>query len=111
MKLSTQDQNGACVIRMQGKIMSDLDVTEVLDAVKSAIYENKNKVVLDLEGIEWLNSTGLGMLIAARSQLLEINGQLRLSGMNSSVMHLISLNKLEKVFDIHPTMDDALKSL
>jgi anti-sigma B factor antagonist len=111
MKLATQDRSDARVISMQGKIMSEVDTAELMDAVKASIYENKNKIVLDLGGVDWMNSTGLGMLIAARSLILEVKGQLRLASLNESVRSLMSLNKLDMIFEIHPDVTAAEASM
>jgi anti-sigma B factor antagonist len=109
MQLAIQPAGNANVIRLQGKIMSDLETTEVMDAVKACIFDGKNKVVLDLAGVDWMNSTGLGMLIAARGLLLDVSGGLRLAGLNESVKQLMHLNKLDTIFEIHPDSQAAVQ--
>ena len=54
-----------------------------------------------------MNSTGLGTLIAAQGLLREVESELKLVGLNDSVKSVITVNKLNLVFDIHPTVEAA----
>jgi anti-sigma B factor antagonist len=73
--------------------------------------DNRNKVVLDFAGVDWINSTGLGMLIAANGLLRDIDGEMKLAAVNDSVSGLLKMNKLHLVFDIYPTVENAVASM
>jgi anti-sigma B factor antagonist len=111
MNIIERDEGPVAVITLQGRIMSDTDVTEILDTIKSSIYNNRQKIVLDLSGVDWINSSGLGMFIAAQDLLREINGKLRLAGPADSVLKLININRLHTILDIHPSVDTAIDGM
>jgi anti-sigma B factor antagonist len=110
MRISTHTDGDVFVIGLQGKIMGDPETTELLDTVKDAMYANHRKVVLDLAGVDWMNSSGMGTLIAAQGLLREMASEMKLASLNDSVKSVLTLNKLNLVFDIHPTVQDATHS-
>ena len=90
--------------------MGDPETAELMDTVKQALYSNHHKVILDLEGVDWMNSSGMGSLIAAQGLLREVNSELKLAGLSDSVKTVMNLNKLNLVFDIHPDVQAASTS-
>ena len=110
MKITTHNEGDVFVIGLHGKIMGQPETDELMDTVKQAMYQNMRKVVLDLGGVDWMNSSGMGTLIAAQGLLREVDCELKLSGLNDSVRSVMAVNKLNLVFDIHPTVDAATGS-
>jgi anti-anti-sigma factor len=113
MRIETEDFGEVRVISLNGRLMGDqADLAEFLDTVKAALYNNRKKLVFDFEGVEWMNSSGLGMIIAGNGLVREVEGGLvRLAKLNDSVSRLIGINRLNLVFEIHLTVDAAVKSL
>lgn len=110
MRITTRSEGDVFVIGLQGKIMGDPETTEIMDTVKEALFKNQRKVVLDLEGVDWMNSSGMGTLIAAQGLLREVDCQLKLAGLNDSVRNVLTLNKLNLVFDIQSDVKSATGS-
>jgi len=110
MRISTRSEGDIYVIGLQGKIMGDPETSEIMDAVKEALFNNRRKVILDLEGLDWMNSSGMGTLIAAQALLREVDCQMKLAGLNDTVRSVLTLNKLNLVFDIHPDVKSAAES-
>jgi anti-sigma B factor antagonist len=111
MNITTRDEGPVGIISLQGKIMSDADVTEFMETVKACMYNNRSNLVVDFGEVDWINSSGLGMLIAAQNLLLEMNGGMRLARLNETVNKVIQMNKLNRIFEIHPTVDEAVASI
>jgi anti-sigma B factor antagonist len=110
MKVSTGHHNDVFVIALTGKIMGGEDTTSFYEAVNSAVAENKKKVVLDLQGVDWMNSSGLGMLIAGSARLTNVAGVMKLARPNEIVAKLLTLNKLDQILEIHPSITAAASS-
>ena len=110
MRITTRSEGSVLVIGLQGKIMGDPEITDILDTVKSALFNNQQKVVMDLGGVDWINSSGLGSLIAAQGLMREVEGELRLAALSDSVRSAMTINKLNLVFDFHPTVEAAAAS-
>jgi len=111
MKTTTQNQGDVLVIYLHGKIMGEEPgTTEFHDTITSAIVEGKRKVVVDFANVDWLNSSGLGMLVKSYGILKEVDGQMRLSGMNEPVTEVMVSTRLDLVFEIHQSVQSAIAS-
>lgn len=95
------------VVTVSGEI--DLATQGQLRAqLNELIVAGKVNLVLDLSGVSFVDSTGLGALIGARRRVHAFNGSLALVIPNESVMKVFAITGLVKVFDIHDTLDAAL---
>lgn len=110
MKVSSHKQDGVYVIALSGRIMGGDDTYDFYHVIGQAAAENCKSVVLDLADVEWMNSTGLGMIIAGNARIRDVDGTLKLARPNDSVNKVLSLNRLNQVFEIHPTIEAAVVS-
>jgi anti-sigma B factor antagonist len=110
MKTTATTAGEVTIIALVGKIMSSQDTTDLHGELRKAIENSTRKVVLDFSGLEWMNSTGLGAIVAASGRLRNAGGVLKLAAPNATVSHLFELNKLNLVFEIHPTVEAAVAS-
>ncbi|MBO9447714.1 STAS domain-containing protein [Ruegeria sp. R14_0] len=67
------------------------------------------RVVLDLTGVEFIDSSGLGAIVASMKQLGR-DRRLDLAGLNPFVEKVFRLTRMDTVFNLYPTLDDALAS-
>ena len=77
------------VLSVSGKLMGGNETWEIHEKVKSLIADSVNKVVIDLAKVKWLNSQGLGMLMASYTSLKNAGGQLKVSGAAEKVNSLL----------------------
>ncbi len=110
MKLTDREQNGVMILEPRGKIMGGPDATLLHDKLYDCIQKGKTKVVIDLSRIEWMNSTGLGILIQSYSTLRNSDGQLKLARVTEKIQSLLTITKLEPVFDAYDSVEDAIAS-
>jgi anti-sigma B factor antagonist len=96
------------ITRENNKIVGTLVETDRLNAtiaadVKEQLNKNLNDsdtdFVLDLQNIKFIDSTGIGVLISALKTARQSNGNFFLTHVNKDVMDLLSMMKLDKVFD------------
>jgi anti-sigma B factor antagonist len=66
------------------------------------------RVVIDMEGVSFVDSTGLGSVIAALKQIRNRQGELRLAAPNQQVRVVLELTTLDRVFPYYATVEDAL---
>jgi anti-sigma B factor antagonist len=85
------------------------NVREFRDAAQSLMQE-RTKVVLDMSGVKFVDSSGLGALISCLRQLNGRRGDFRLCEMSSTVRALFELMRMHRVFNIHDTRDTAVQS-
>ena len=88
-------------------------------AVKGIIHEKVKKlidnkivnVVLDLTKVSWIDSTGLGELIASLSSAKNKSGNLILANLQGPVQSLLKMTNLNQIFDIYENVEEALTKL
>jgi len=102
------------VRELNGFVIASLAETDRLNAtvaseVKSELTKqltDNTDLVVNLSNIKFIDSTGIGVLISALKTARQNNGTFKLCAIQQDVMSLLSLMKLDKVFDIFESEDD-----
>jgi len=110
MKLTDRVAGDVAILEPKGKIMGGPDATLLHDKLHDYINQNKKKVVIDLSKVEWMNSTGLGILISGLTTMRNNGGELKLAGITEKIESLLTITKLITVFDSYDNADQALES-
>ena len=110
MKLSDREMNGVVILEPKGKIMGGPDASLLHDKLYELIENDRKRIIIDLAGVEWMNSTGLGILISSYTTLRNHQGVLKLANVTEKIHSLLTITKLVSVFDAYDTIDDAVKS-
>jgi anti-sigma B factor antagonist len=108
LKLGVRIEGGGAVVTADGEIdgASSVALRELLTDLNRA---GNHKVVIDMCGVTFLDSTGLGALISARKQVREQHGTLRLVALGSAPSRVIHITGLSDIFPIWDTVEDALR--
>lgn len=80
----------------------------VREKLDEQIHSGNTDLVVDLSKVTFLDSTGLGVLVGRLKLARTRGGHLRLVGADDRVLKVFSITGLDKVFDIHQTLDSAL---
>ena len=102
--------NGVTVLAPTGR----LDVAgapALKEAIGEVVKNGPPKVVIDMEGVSFVDSTGLGSVIAALKQIRNSQGELRLAAPNQQVRVVLELTTLDRVFPYYATVEEALTGL
>ena len=110
MKFTTGLKEGILVFALKGKIMGGPESQEFHDELKKAVNAGQRKIVLDLGEVEWMNSSGLGLLISALTTARNAGGELKLSRATDKITSLLVITKLNSVFESHSTTEAAALS-
>jgi len=110
MKLTSREQDSVVILEPKGKIMGGPDATALREVVHEVINEGKKQVVVDLAQVDWMNSTGLGILISCLTTMKNGGGQLRLANVTDKIKSLLTITKLVTVFDSYDSTDEAVSS-
>lgn len=108
MKLSLQERDGVVILEPKGKILGGPDATLLKDQLQSLIDSGKVRVVIDLAEVDYMNSTGLGILISTLTTLRKANGELKLANVTEKIQSLLTITKLVTVFDDYESVDEAV---
>ena len=110
MKLTDREQDGVVILEPRGKIMGGPDASLLHDKLYEFIEKDKKNFVVDLAQVDWMNSTGLGILISGYTTLRNSDGTLKLANVTEKIQSLLVITKLEGVFEAYDSLDDAIKS-
>ena len=93
------------------KILDEANIADIGNTLNSLIDERPQpKLLLDFANVEHLSSAALGMLINVNNRVKQKNGQLRLANIGPQIMDVFVITKLNKLFRILPTRNEATAS-
>jgi anti-sigma B factor antagonist len=110
LKVKTRMEGDIAVISVSGKLMGGPESDALRNEVKNLIDEGKRKFVVNLKGVPWINSTGLGALMAVYTSIQRSEGVLRLCHVSDRIQSLFMITKLLTIFDTYPTEEEAIES-
>jgi anti-sigma B factor antagonist len=98
------------VITVAGEIHATT-APEFSERLNAAIADGKTGVILDLTGVEFIDSTGLSVLLNGLRRVTRARGSMVLACANPTVLRLFEITKLDSTFDIVPSCDEAIERL
>lgn len=110
MTIKEKDLGEAVVLELSGKIMGGPDASLLNDKLHELIEKGKTKIIADLGNVNWMNSSGLGILIGGLTTMRNNGGDLKLANVTDRIQSLLMITKLLTVFDAHDTLDKAVAS-
>ncbi len=109
MNISQRERDGIIIMDIQGEI--DLyNAPEIKENVQKLIEKQKINIIINLEKVSYIDSSGIGSLISALSSLKKYHGNMKLVNLLSSVKKVFELTKLTNFFEIYKTENEALKA-
>ncbi len=101
--------NGVTKVAVDGQLIV-ANRNELKDKVVAALESGETKFVLDFASTGYIDSSGLGVLVSVSKKIREAGGDLRLAALNEDLRMLFELTKLDTLFKICDTTDEALDS-
>jgi len=111
MKIKEKIENHVAVLSLSGKMMGGPETTALHDHIRGLMNDGINKVVIDLGGVKWINSSGLGVLMAAMTTLKNAEGQMKLANVTEKVESLLMITQLMRIFETYDSIDRAVSAM
>ena len=111
VKSRTEVNGKIGIIEVRGSLVGDSETDQFREVVADFVEQGNKSLVVDLEKVGYMNSSGLGALISTHTTYSKIGGAVRLSGLTNNVQNLLIMTKLIDVFDVCDSVDDAIDSL
>jgi len=108
MKFSSEVKNETLVIRLDGDLIGENDGAGVLALATDAIQKKVMKCVIDISNLRYINSSGIGVLITILTKFRNKGGEVYLLKPSESVQKLLVITKLNAIFQIAKTEEEAL---
>lgn len=107
LSVSTRDEDGRTVVAATGEV--DVYTAPVLDdALSAAVTGGATRVVVDLSGVDFLDSTGLSVLVKALKRVRDADGSLDVVVTAERVNKVFRITGLDQVIPVHASLADAL---
>ncbi len=105
----TRDASGVAVIQVEGQLIVG-NRQDLKELVQRALDAGERRILIDFSRTGYIDSSGLGALVSTSKKIREAGGELRLSGLNEDLRSLFELTKLDTLFAIAETPQQALAS-
>jgi anti-sigma B factor antagonist len=103
-----KDASGVVVIGVAGQLIV-ANRHELKEKVTEAVNFGSRKILIDFTETGYIDSSGLGALVSLAKKLRESGGELRLAGLNEDLRTLFELTKLDTLFTITASLEEAIK--
>jgi anti-sigma B factor antagonist len=98
------------ILDMTGEVRIGEGAISLRDSIRNLADQGKKKVLLNLAGVKYMDSSGVGELIANYTTVKRAGGQLKLLNLTDRIQNLLVITKLLTVFDAYDNEAEALKS-
>lgn len=109
LSLETRNRGDVIIVHCHGRIVYR-DEAAALSRLVGEVLQHARKLILDLSGVNSIDSAGIGELALLQTWAQERNASLKCAGANTLVQALLGLTNLDSVLEVHPTLDSALAS-
>ena len=108
--MNIREQYGIVIIELKGKLVGGSLSDRMDQTVDNFLSNGKRNFVVDLGGITSLNSSGMGILISSFSKVYYKGGVLKFANATKKIKGLLSNTKLNQIFEVYNTAEEAVKS-
>jgi anti-sigma B factor antagonist len=110
LKITDREVEGVTVEALEGRVVLGEESTALREKVKSLLAAGKKKIVLNMADVSYIDSSGLGTLVAAHSSASTQGAALKLSNLGAKFREILQVTKLLTVFEVYPTEAAAIQS-
>ena len=110
MKIKKNPHDKVMVLELSGKIMGGPDFDKFKGEITELVDGGYKDVILDLSGVPWINSTGLGILITGYHSIKAAEGTMKICNVKERVLSIFYISQLDNIFDVYESREEALKA-
>jgi anti-anti-sigma factor len=108
VEIARRSHDGVTVLSVTGQLMTEQDADNFHEAVEAAISAGDARIVVDLGGVPWINSVGLGSILAANHAVDAAGGALRLCCLSSQLRSILAVTRLDSILNSHDDLRGAV---
>ena len=110
LQIAEHQQGGVTVLTLAGELTLDDGDLAFGRYVDQMIAAGRRQIVVDLSNVSYIDSAGVGMLVAESQRLTKQEGAMRLARLTARSHHLLAMLKLKFVFEIYDDVESAVRS-
>ena len=109
LEIETRTEGGVAVIVCAGPIQIGETANRFRDVLRETLRSGALKILLDLRGVKYVDSTGIGELVGLFTNASEIGAGVRLCNVPQKVRDVLEVTRLITVFEVYDTLEDGLR--
>ena len=110
LEIAERQIGAVTILDLSGKLTIDQDAQRLKDKINSLIQQGRTQIVLNLTDVSYIDSGGLGQLVASYSSVAKTSGGLKLLGVSKRNPDLLSITRLVTLFDAYDSEKEAVES-
>jgi len=110
LKTTTRQVDGVNIVDCNGRITLGEGSVVLRDTVKDLLGKGQKKILLNLDDVNYIDSSGIGELVSAYTTVKNQGGELKLLNLTKKVHDLLQITKLYTVFDVKDDEASAVKA-
>ena len=110
LKMNSREVEGINIVQLEGRIVLGEESNALREKVKGLLTENKKKIVMNMENVTYIDSAGLGTLVASFHSAKAQGAVLKLSNLGAKFQEVLQVTKLMTVFDVYDSETAAIQS-
>ena len=105
-----KEMNGVTVLQLAGRVTLGEESNQLRTKLKELLSQGKTRLVLDLADVTYIDSAGLGTLVAGFTSAQNQGANLKLANLTKRFNEQLNITKLVTIFDVYKSVEDAIKS-
>jgi anti-sigma B factor antagonist len=110
LDIQRREKEGVTIFDLKGRLIVGEPSVKIREAINGEVAQRRTRVVLNLEGVDFIDSTGLGSMVICYTTLQKASGNLKLLNLNKRNIELLLLTKLSTIFEIFGEEQEAVNS-
>lgn len=110
IKSRTVKNGKIAILEVKGTLLGDEETDQLRLAVADFIEQGNKCLIVNLQKVNYLNSSGVGAIIAAHASYSKNGGEVCLTGVSDNVQNLLAITRLVDVFEVYESVDEAIES-
>ena len=111
MKFSQREVDGVVILDLKGKLQGGPEAEQFRDLFKALVDQGKTSVIINLKEVEWIASTGIGIMMRGYKTIKEANGQFVMAHVGERTQQIFNVLRLPDIFEIFKTEQEALEKI
>ena len=110
MHLIVRQKNGVSIVDLEGKITIGQGDVQLRETINSLIKMNQKKIILNMERVGYMDSSGVGELMGCFTTTQDAGGELKLLNLSSKIKDVLQITQLLALFDYYTDENEAVAS-
>jgi len=110
LDIRQRENEGILILDLKGRLISGEAVQKLRDTIRALLDSGRNNILLNLKGVDYVDSSGLGALVICYTSAKKEGGAVKLLHLNRRNIELLVLTKLTTVFELFNEEQDAINS-